>query len=279
MERRKFIKGLSVLGIGSFLTGLYSSQIEPNWLEFTKHKMAIKKLPIHLEGKTIMQISDIHASERVGAEFIIKSLIKAKQYQPDFVFYTGDFISCKSEKDYSILETTLPYFVKGKLGTLGVLGNHDYGENYNSEVLASRVCKSLKENDIEVLRNENKKIAGLNIIGIDDYWSTNFYPDKAMLNFNKEEATLVLCHNPDTCDLDIWNNYNGWILSGHTHGGQCKAPFLPPFILPVKNKKYTSGKINLANNRTLYINRALGHSFKLRFNVRPEISIFKLTTT
>jgi uncharacterized protein len=51
---------------------------------------------------------------------------------------------------------------------------------------------------------------------------------------------------------------------------------LPPLLLPVKNRKYTAGKIDLGNERTLYINRALGHLWQVRFNVRPEITIFEL---
>ena len=97
-----------------------------------------------------------------------------------------------------------------------------------------------------------------------------------MADYDASKPNLVLCHNPDVCDLDIWNGYQGWILSGHTHGGQCKPPFLKPPILPVKNKKYTSGEIDLQDGRTLYINRALGHLWQVRFNVRPEVTIFEL---
>ena len=47
-------------------------------------------------------------------------------------------------------------------------------------------------------------------------------------------------------------------------------------LLPVKNKTYTAGEFSLSNGRTLYINRALGHLWQVRFNVRPEITIFRL---
>jgi predicted MPP superfamily phosphohydrolase len=112
--------------------------------------------------------------------------------------------------------------------------------------------------------------------GLYDYWGLNFYPEKAMSGFDASKANIALCHNPDVCDLDFWDNYNSWILSGHTHGGQVKPPFLPAPMLPVKNRKYSSGQIELSKNRTLYINRALGHLWQVRFNVRPELTIFEL---
>ena len=127
-----------------------------------------------------------------------------------------------------------------------------------------------------MLRNEQAEVNGLHFIGFDDYWGTNFNPQQAMKNFNQEQASIVLCHNPDVCDLDVWGDFKGWILSGHTHGGQVKPPFLPPPMLPVKNKLYSAGEIDLKNGRTLYINRALGHLWQVRFNVRPEITIFEL---
>ena len=167
--------------------------------------------------------------------------------------------------------------VKGKIATLGVLGNHDYGKNWSDNSIAESIIEILKLSNIEMLRNEQRKVYGLNIIGIDDYWGTNFKPEKALSKLNIDEANIVLCHNPDVCDLEnIWKEYDSWILSGHTHGGQVKPPFLPSPILPVKNKKYSAGKIELSNNRILYINRALGHLRQIRFNVRPEITLFEL---
>jgi predicted MPP superfamily phosphohydrolase len=55
-----------------------------------------------------------------------------------------------------------------------------------------------------------------------------------------------------------------------------KPPFLPPPLLPVKNKRYSAGLFELEQGRTLYINRALGHLWQVRMNVRPEITVFEL---
>jgi len=134
----------------------------------------------------------------------------------------------------------------------------------------------LENAGIEILKNNQTNVQGLNIIGFDDYWALNFEPEKVMNKYDPNKANLLLCHNPDVCDLAVWNGYKGWILSGHTHGGQCKPPFLKAPMLPVKNKKYSQGEIDLKDGRTLYINRAVGHLWQVRFNVRPEITIFEL---
>lgn len=277
MKRRTFIKSIAITSAVTILTGIYSWQIEPFWLEFTKIKMPIKNLPKHLVGKTLMQISDMHVGNRFDRKYSIDSFKKAQKYKPDFVVYTGDFVSYENEEQFKQLAEVMRYAVLGKSGTLGVLGNHDYGKNWSKNDVADEICKILENEQIQMLRNEQTEIEGLNFIGIDDYWATNFKPELVMNKYKSSKANLVLCHNPDVLDLPIWNNYNDWVLCGHTHGGQCKAPFLPPPILPVKNKNYIAGIVNLEDGRTAYINRALGNLRQVRFNVRPEITIFTLS--
>jgi predicted MPP superfamily phosphohydrolase len=278
MNRRKFIKNTfgGLTGIG-LLSGLYAWQFEPFWLEFVKVKMPIKNLPNDLAGKTLMQISDIHIGNRFDYRFIINSFNKAKEFSPDYVVYTGDYVSTyKDEVQYDKLDKTLTNLVKGKIATIGILGNHDYGRNWSQSKVADKISAMLTTSGIRLLRNESAECNGLNFIGFDDYWGLNFNPQKALGGFDINKANIVLCHNPDVCDLNIWGEYNSWILSGHTHGGQVKPPFLPPPMLPVKNTNYSAGQIELSNNRTLYINRALGHLWQVRFNVRPEITLFEL---
>lgn len=277
MKRRSFIKKgiLGLAGIGC-LSSLYAWQIEPFWLEFVTVKMPLKNLPESLVGKTLMQISDIHVGNSFDYRFIIDSFNEAKELNPDIVVYTGDFVSAHSgDIEYEKLGEVLKNGVKGKSGTIGILGNHDYGRNWSQREVADRISNMLDRNGILVLRNEYEEIDGLHVIGLDDYWGLNFMPENVMDFYDSSKPFVALCHNPDVCDLDIWKNFEGWILSGHTHGGQVKPPFLPPPLLPVRNKRYDSGIFEVGFNRTLYINRALGHLYQVRFNVRPEITVFE----
>lgn len=260
----------------SGVAGLYTWQVEPFWLEFVKKKMPIANLPDNLIGKTLMQISDVHVGNRFDYSYIIESFKKAQAYEPDFVAYTGDYVSYENEEQFNQLDEVLKYAVKGKMATVGILGNHDFGKNWAEQDVADNISNQLQQSGIVVLKNQQEEFAGLNFIGFDDYWALNFNPQKVMANYDADKANVLLCHNPDVCDLNVWNGYKGWILAGHTHGGQCKPPFLQAPMLPVKNKNYSSGEIDLKDGRTLYINRAIGHLWQVRFNVRPEITIFEL---
>lgn len=275
MKRRRFMQMAGVAGAG-LLTGLYTWQVEPFWLEFVYHPMRVKHLPEHLKGKTVMQISDMHVGNRFDYEYLIDSFKKAQKLDPDFVVYTGDFVNYENSEQFKQLDQVLKHAVVGKEATLGVLGNHDYGKDWEEDHVANRVASQLNQAGIQILRNEHIQINGLNFLGIDDYWATNFKPKKALQHYKANQPYITLCHNPDVCDLNVWGDYQGWILSGHTHGGQCKPPFLPPPMLPVKNDLYSSGEIDLKDGRLLYINRAIGHLWQVRFNVRPEITVFTL---
>jgi predicted MPP superfamily phosphohydrolase len=42
------------------------------------------------------------------------------------------------------------------------------------------------------------------------------------------------------------------------------------------NPRYVAGEFDLGGGRRLYVNRGLGYVRKLRFNARPEVTLFRL---
>jgi uncharacterized protein len=296
-NRRQALKLLFAAGAAAALTGLYTWRWEPHWLEFTYPTLPIRGLPKELEGKTLAQIADTHIGPEVDDDYVIESFQQTQAQSPDFVVFTGDWISYRSVQQFEQLKRVLAHVPHGRLGTIGILGNHDYGRAWSMPDVADSVSQIARDAGVTVLRNDAVTVAGLRFIGLDDFWGLNFHPGPALAKYgnlrtssstNQEDqqgaktdakepaASIVLSHNPDVADLQVWSNYQGWILSGHTHGGQCKPPFLPPPELPVKNKLYTAGKFNLPCNRRMYISRGVGHLLRVRFNVRPEIPVFTL---
>jgi hypothetical protein len=223
-----------------------------------------------------VQISDLHVGPQVDDDYILRTLRRVRELAPDFVAFTGDWITYRGVRQLEQLRRVIADLPHGRLGTVGILGNHDYGYRWNMLEVADRVTNIVKDAGVTLLRNDAASFAGLQFIGLDDLWSPRFDPAKILPEKGNDASTIVLCHNPDAADNSVWGGFKGWILCGHTHGGQCKPPFLPPPLLPVKNKRYISGEIALSEDRRMYISRGVGHLLQVRFNARPEIPVFRL---
>jgi len=277
ISRRTFLHTVgAAAGLGA-ATAYYTFRIEPTWLEVVRRPMPIRHLPPALAGKTLAQLSDIHASPLVSAEYVADTFRRVAALRPDIVVFTGDLMNWHPGWREHV-EATYHQAPRGRIATVATLGNHDYGVQWKDAVTAGSLADVIQSCGITMLRNGVLDADGLQIAGLDDLWSGRFDLASTLTALDTSRAAIVLSHNPDSVDQPGWESYEGWILAGHTHGGQCKPPFLPPPILPVKNRRYTSGEFALANNRRLYISRGVGHAFPaVRFNVRPEVTIFELT--
>ena len=274
LTRRRFLSAIG--GTAAAGSGFYTWRIEPHWVEIVRRPLAIRGLPAALAGKTLAQVSDIHVGPRVADDYVIGAFARLRALEPDIIALTGDFVSHHAEM-FAQMDRVYRHFPHGRIATVSVLGNHDYGAGWAHPEVADRVAAVAERHGIRVLRNEIADVAGLQIVGLDDLWADRFDPWVAFSRFDASRPAIALSHNPDTVDLPGWDGFSGWILSGHTHGGQCKPPFLPPPLLPVRNRRYTCGAFDLSGGRRLYISRGIGHLIRVRINVRPEITVFELT--
>lgn len=279
MNRRKFL-WVSAAAAGATPLALigYTVAIEPHWLELVRRDLSIRNLPAELQGRTLALLSDLHIGPQVSDEYMIESFDRTRALAPDLVVMTGDYLTHQSnrgEAQFSQLRSVLAHLPHGRLGTVAILGNHDYGLGWSDLAVANRVASELERAGIRVLRNEVATVRGLDIVGVDDLWAGQ-HDTRRALAARTSSAAIVLCHNPDAQDELNWQDYTGWVLAGHTHGGQCKPPFLPPPFMSVRNRRYTRGVVAVNDRRTLYISRGVGHLIKARFNVRPEITLFTM---
>ncbi len=253
----------------------YTFKIEPHWLEVVEHPLPIAGLPSDLAGARLVQLSDLHLGLEVDEGYILETFERVAKLAPEIVVYTGDFVSYHAGSPDQV-ERLMAQAPRGSWATVGVLGNHDYGHAWSQPEVAAALTGRLEAAGLSILRNDIFRVKGLALAGLDDFWGTNFRPRPVLQALGPGEPAVVLSHNPDTVDLPIWEGYRGWILSGHTHGGQCKPPFLPPPLTPVRNRRYTAGELDLGDGRRLYINRGVGHLLAVRFNARPEVTVFEL---
>jgi predicted MPP superfamily phosphohydrolase len=276
LSRRAFLTGAAGITTGLVACGAYARWVEPEWLRIAQRIMPIRDLPSSLTGKLLVQLSDIHVGPKVSDDYVLRTFDRVRALQPDIVVYTGDFTS-HHEGLFAHAERVYSTMVHGRLATFASLGNHDYGLGWAQPEEAARIAAILRNLGVTVLVNAVSAVDGLQFVGLGDVWGGQFNPAQAFAQLVPNQPAIAMSHNPDTLDMAGWEPFRGWVLSGHTHGGQCKPPFLPPPVLPVKNKRYTRGEFDVGRGRTLYINCGVGTVLPVRFNVRPEVTAFTLT--
>ena len=277
VSRRRFLQtGTGVAGLG-LATGIYTWRIEPHWFQIVERDLPVPQLPHALVGKRMAQLSDLHIGPRVDDDYLLTVFDHVRSLSPEIVVYTGDFTSYEPEI-FAHVRRVFAHLPLGSQATFGVLGNHDYGPHWSHDEVAEGIADAASEAGVKILRNEIVDLDGLQVIGLEDLWSSRFNLKAALENFDASRPAIALSHNPDTADFPGWerSKFSSWILCGHTHGGQCKAPFLPPPLLPVKNRRYTSGEFDHAGGYRIYINRGVGHLLRVRINARPEVTMFRL---
>lgn len=271
ISRRKVLAATMASGAG--LLG-WSFGIEPIWLQVAYHRLVVPNLPARWKGKRLVQLSDLHIG-RTSTRLLKNAMHVTNQLEPDILAITGDFVDKRCD-DFGEVDDVLKLLNPAKKATLGCLGNHDYGEGWRNVNVAKKVAETTSRYGIQMLRNEFLPLDGIDFFGLEDYLSPRFDPQPVMNQAIPAAPSICLCHNPDGYDFCDWSRFRGVILSGHTHGGQCKPPFLPPPNLPVQNPRYASGFIDLAPGQTMFISRGVGYTHRVRFNCRPEVTVFEL---
>jgi predicted MPP superfamily phosphohydrolase len=263
---------------------LYAGEIERHWIEETRHDIYLAGLPAAFDGMRIAQLSDIHLEDFTEPFFLRHAIKLINRFKPDAVLITGDFVTADV-----IAKRWIPRTIRkcaDLLTTLecrslyAVLGNHDmyFG--------GRPVTQALTLKGIHVLRNTNLPIerqgSKIWLAGVEDPLAGRPNLDRAIPESIRglvNEPVILLCHGPDFADQLLAHPAGssvGLMLSGHTHGGQIRVPFLGPVVLPPMGRKYVAGLFHLGSLQ-LYVNRGLGAiGLPFRFDCPPEISFFTL---
>ena len=210
--------------------------------EIARHELEIvylydhpPRLPDAFAGMKIVQISDFHFQEYTEAAFLEAIVRQVNAVAPDLVVLTGDFVSTKP----------LPRHFSVKLG-------------YHCAELLSRIKCPLR---YAILGNHDSLVSAHAVT--DAFtpmafpcWPTVLCPWSAMASASgspasrmlwrqrpdlaaalpagrrpDQEPLILLAHEPDFADYAVGRQVD-LVLSGHTHGGQIRLPFLPPLFLP-----------------------------------------------
>ena len=276
--RRAFLGGAAATAVG---VAVYSGSHARHEYNITHQTFPIRNLPDAFVGFRMVQLSDIHLEEFTEAWFLERMIAETNALNPDIVVITGDFVSRGPR------ELTVAYHAAGLAAELleslrapqrfAILGNHDVG------VGADVVIRNLENHGTPVLVDSYFPLErGSDVLwlaGADDAATRS--PDLDLsVPADPRAPVILLAHEPDFADqvrqhprfplIDL-------MLSGHSHGGQVRLPFVGPLILPPLGKKYIAGHYQF-DHMHLYVNRGIGTvGLPFRLNCPAEITHITLT--
>jgi hypothetical protein len=268
ISRRTFLLGGAASVGGAVLTDAFL--LEPRLFQVEEINLPVEKVAPGRELR-IAHLSDMHI--RTFNDYFREVAAAANALAPDLILLTGDYLerSRNIRGVQSFLELLL-----APNGVFAVQGNWEYWARVEGENLRRHFAGA----GVSLLINERRDLdlQGIptSLLGLD-------YPSSADSLVHLQQQSdparfnILLSHVP-AFDHSLLTPGTDLILSGHTHGGQVRLPFLPPPILPRFSGAFYSGLFRVGTARIpLYVTRGIGTSvLPVRFFCRPEITLFRL---
>lgn len=143
--RRQFLRragaAATMTAIGC---GVYAWRFEPHWVDFTEMRMPMRGLPASMEGKRLIQISDLHVGHEVDNDYLRSVLRQIAELEPDYLALTGDFMTSERGEQIEAVLATLRELPLATTPTVAVLGNHDFGRNFQHRPSAEKLALGLR---------------------------------------------------------------------------------------------------------------------------------------
>lgn len=231
-----------------------------------------------MDGLTIAHLSDLHCGPYISAQHIRRTVAQTNHLQPDLVVITGDFAS-KDALYIPICADELQA-LHARYGIFACMGNHDHWLSAGAKM----VIESLQKAGITVLCNAAQPLSSkpetVWIAAVDDMLARQHDLERAMDTVPNDAPVILLAHEPDLADQAAQHAKQIVLqLSGHSHGGQIRLPFVGAPVLPQYAQRYPMGLYQVGKLK-LYTSRGIGLvKPPVRFNCPPEIALLTLTST
>jgi uncharacterized protein len=252
LERARLQAGLAG---GVALLALLAALWSGRKLVVKRVPVTLSRLPLSLNGTTIVQLTDVHIGPTLGRNFLNRVVDATNALKPDVVAITGDLVDGSVTR---LAEALAPLArLRARYGVFFVTGNHEY---YSG---AEAWCAYLTQLGLRVLRNERVRIGegeeSYDLAGIDDLAGRQFGPgqgadlERALLGRDQSRELVLLAHQPRMV-AEAERAGVGLQISGHTHGGQ-----IWPFHFLVRlQQPVTSGLVQFGR-ALLYVSNGTGY--------------------
>lgn len=185
-----------------------------------------------LRGRTLLFLSDVHASESMFPERAVRRLIdQIASVNPDMLLLGGDYAE-SAEWEFRFFDMLSA--VRPPLGTFAVLGNNDVERFSNALPL---LCEHMQKVGVTPLVDRSAFIqtdrSAITVAGLSEFIN-NPPPTKSLFSMDAVGSfRILLAHYPHSiaCHLNCPGIQPHLCLAGHTHGGQFRLGPLTPYSI------------------------------------------------
>ena len=278
LSRRALLRRAAALIALPLACSAYAREVEPFWLDLHEIGLPIAGLPPAFDGFRVAHLTDLHMDDHVPLSYLRRVVQRVNDAQVDVVAVTGDVVN----HTMKWVEAAGELLGSLRAPVVVSFGNHDYAPftpPRAAQIIANPLHRRLAAAGCAVLRNQSAAItrggARVWFVGLEDLWTDFFSPDDAFAGLPAGDVKVALSHNPDSARYLIRHGPK-LILSGHTHGGQLRMPFVGAPLLPIDDRTHDQGLFRLDDDCQLYVSRGVGFLLRARFCCRPEVPIFVL---
>jgi len=264
----------AVLGAAGALAA-YAFLVEPLWLEVTRPRIHVRNLHPSLEGFRIALLTDMHAGHGTPLALIRRACRLAMEEEPHLIALTGDFAADEAE-DFGRVIAAMEG-LEAPYGVYAVPGNHDYTvgiEAWHRQMKDHPVIHDLT-NGARMLEVDGARLC---VAGVDDLSRGRPSLD-ALPPPEERDFTLLLAHDPDQAErARRGDDEVDLIVSGHTHAGQVRLPFVGALRNPAERPELYEEGLRRRPWTQVYTSRGVGTvHIPVRFLTRPEVAVLRLT--
>jgi predicted MPP superfamily phosphohydrolase len=266
VSRRAALNALMAGGVGTAIGGgAYGLAYSRHNIQVVHADIPVSGLHQALDGLRIGLITDLHHSEMVPAQDIVRAASLMMAERPDLIVLGGDYVTW-GDRSYVVPCSEALGGLSAPFGVYAVVGNHDDDRDMPAALIS---------HGYEVLRDERTslRIRGeqLDLVGV-RYW-TRRARDIARLIKGAESTVILLAHDPRRLDEASGLNVP-LVLSGHTHGGQVVLPGLG--AVAAKKFPVVAG-VGRRDNTSIFVSRGVGTVYvPYRLNCPPDVSVITL---
>ena len=244
---------------------------DTNTLDIHDVTVPVPHLPRHLEGLTIAHLTDTHLRRLGRLEERVLAAVQAQD--PAVVVLTGDMIS--SRQALPLLAEFCRALTAPGRHVLAIRGNHEV----SAQVPVTDLRQLYRRAGARLLVNEHVALdAALTIVGTENSVTQHYDLRTALQGMPATPVRIHLSHAPEVFD---WTREPAvsfaLCLAGHTHGGQIRFPFLPPYVPPGAGPRFVAGWYPHTKMGPAYVSRGIGTTcITLRLNCPPELPFLRL---